>query len=64
MQTILDDFTPKDFIAILMVTGLILFKMTGHNGSFDLPVIGILGYYFARREDKPVMVEKDQLPLK
>ena len=41
---------PKDFIAFVVVVGLIAFKLTGHNGTFDVPVGVIVGYYFAKRE--------------
>ena len=45
-------FKPKDLIAIILILGLILFKMTGHNGSLDIPVAMILGYYFAKRKNR------------
>lgn len=41
----------RDWIAIIVVLGLILFKMTGHNGSLDATVAIIIGYYFGRRMD-------------
>lgn len=41
----------RDFVAILTITGLILFKLTGHNGSLDVAVAIIVGYYFARRDE-------------
>lgn len=41
---------PKDIVAILIISGLILFKLTGHNGSLDTPAALIIGYYFAKRE--------------
>jgi hypothetical protein len=42
----------RDYIAILTVLGLIMFKMTGHNGSLDLAVALIIGYYFGKRDDE------------
>ncbi len=42
-------FQPKDFLALVVIVGLIAFKITGHNGSFDVPVGIIVGYYFAKR---------------
>ena len=44
-------FKPKDVVAVLLILGLIAFKLTGHNGSLDLAVAVIVGYYFARRQD-------------
>ena len=44
-------FTPKDTIALLVICGLIIFKLTDHNGSLDVAVAVILGYYFAHRRD-------------
>lgn len=48
MQTLM----AKDVIALTVIIGLILFKLTGHNGSFDLPVALIIGYYFGHRKSK------------
>lgn len=45
------NFKPKDVIAFLLISGLILFKMTGHDGQLDVAVAVIVGYYFARRRD-------------
>lgn len=50
-------FKPKDFLAFLLIVGLILFKLTGNNGSLDVAVAVIIGYYFAKRsnsEDKGI----------
>ena len=49
---------PRDYIAILTISGIILFKLTGHNGTLDTAVAIILGYYFGRRFDEDE--EKDK----
>jgi len=41
----------RDWVALLTVTGLIVFKLTGHNGTLDTAVAIIIGYYFARRDE-------------
>lgn len=41
---------PKDLIAVLIIIGMIIFKLTGHNGTLDTTVALIIGYYFAKRE--------------
>lgn len=51
----------RDYIAGLVVCGLILFKMTGHNGSLDVAVAIIIGYYFGRRFDDE---DEKKKPLK
>lgn len=52
-------FEPKDYIALLILGGLILFKMTGHNGSLDLAASVLLGYYFGRRNEVTIQAPKD-----
>lgn len=42
---------PRDLIAFLTICGLIAFKLTGHNGSLDVTVALIIGYYFARKDE-------------
>ena len=44
-------FTPKDTIALVVILGLIILKLTDHNGSLDVAVALILGYYFAHRRN-------------
>ena len=44
------NFKPKDLVAFLVIAGLILFKLTDHNGSFDVPAALIIGYYFSHRK--------------
>ena len=44
-------FEPKDSIALAIIGALILFKLTGHNGSLDVAVAVIIGYYFAHRKN-------------
>jgi len=44
------DLKPKDIVAFLVIAGLILFKLTDHNGSFDVPAALIIGYYFSHRK--------------
>lgn len=46
----MQNLKPKDIVALLIITALILFKLTGHNGSLDTPVALIIGYYFVKRE--------------
>ena len=46
----MDRIQPKDFIALLIVAGLIAFKLSGNNGAFDPAVAIIIGYYFAKRQ--------------
>lgn len=48
----LQQLQPKDLIAILMISSLVLFKLTGHNGSLDVAVAVIIGYYFAHRKNR------------
>ena len=40
---------PKDLIALLIIVALVIFKLTGHNGSLDLAVAIIIGFYFGTR---------------
>ncbi len=47
----MDKLKPKDIVALLVIIGLILFKLTGHNGSLDTVVALIVGYYFVKREN-------------
>lgn len=42
---------PRDYVALITILGLIAFKLTGHNGSLDVAVAIIIGYYFARRNE-------------
>ena len=44
-------FKPKDIIAVIVIAGLIVFKLTGHDGSLDIGVAIIIGYYFAKRSN-------------
>ena len=46
----MQNFKPKDVVAIILIIGLIVFKLTGHNGSLDLAVAVVVGYYFAHRK--------------
>lgn len=39
----------KDLIALFTIAGLIVFKLTGNNGSLDLAVASIVGFYFGSR---------------
>lgn len=41
----------RDWVALLTIAGLIVFKLTGHNGTLDTAVAIIIGYYFARRDE-------------
>lgn len=40
---------PKDVIALAVIIALVLFKLTGHNGSLDPALALIVGYYFGHR---------------
>lgn len=40
---------PKDIVALSVISVLFVFKMTGHNGSLDVPLGIIIGYYFGHR---------------
>lgn len=53
------NFKPKDYVAILIILAMALFKMTGHNGTLDVVVAIIVGYYFAKREETPLVVGKN-----
>lgn len=46
----MQNFKPKDIVAFLIIIGLVIFKLTGHNGSLDVAVAVIVGYYFAHRK--------------
>ncbi len=50
----MSNFKPKDVVAIFVILALLIFKLTGHNGSLDVAVAIIIGYYFARRKDNDV----------
>ena len=51
MKETSDTLQPKDIVALVIILGLIIFKLTGHNGTFDVPVGVIVGYYFAKRKN-------------
>ena len=55
------DITSKDVVAFLVIVALVIFKLTGHNGSLDAAAALIIGYYFARREDTQVTIPKEML---
>lgn len=57
------EFHPKDAIALLVVGGVILFKMTGHDGVLDPALALIVGYYFAKRTEHRVVVTESKLPV-
>lgn len=44
-------FKPKDFIAALTLVLFTVLKIRGMDGSVDVAVALILGYYFAHRKD-------------
>ena len=44
---------PKDIVALALIVALIIFKVTGHNGSLDLAIALIVGYYFGARNGEP-----------
>lgn len=50
-KEMLERLKARDLIALVALIGLITFKMTGHNGSLDIPMALIIGYYFGRRND-------------
>lgn len=53
------DFRAKDLIAILIIGAMVAFKMTGHNGTLDVVIAIIVGYYFAKRDENPLVVDKN-----
>lgn len=52
-------FEPKDYIAILVIVLFGIFKLTGNNGTLDPVIMLTIGYYFARRSDRPVVIKKE-----
>lgn len=55
----LKDFRAKDFIALVVILAMVVFKLSGHNGTLDTVVAIIIGYYFAKREETPLVVDKN-----
>jgi hypothetical protein len=49
MSKLAESFTSTDFIGFLIILAMVLFKITGHNGSLDTAVAIIVGYYFGKR---------------
>lgn len=47
---------PKDIVAFAVIIAVVIFKVTGHNGSLDVALAIIIGYYFARREDTQISI--------
>lgn len=43
---------PKDLVAITTIVGILIYKVTGHNGGVDALLALVVGYYFAHRVDK------------
>ena len=41
----------KDLIAIITIVGIVILKLTGHDGALDTAAALILGYYFVKREN-------------
>ncbi len=41
----------KDMIALTIILAMVLFKMTGHNGTLDVAAAIVVGYYFGHRKD-------------
>lgn len=50
----MNNFVARDYLAFLIIIVLLIFKLTGNNGSLDVSVAIILGYYFAKRDDKKI----------
>lgn len=50
-------FQPRDYIAVLVIVVLAAFKLTNHNGSLDIAVALIIGYYFGRRDDPTLHID-------
>lgn len=44
-------FCSKDLVALVTICALVVFKLTGHDGTLDAAVAIIIGYYFARRRE-------------
>ena len=51
--------TAKDIVAFFVIVAMVIFKLTGHNGTLDTAVAIIIGYYFARREDTQITIPKN-----
>lgn len=45
------NFKPKDIVALSIILFMGVFKLTGHNGSLDVVLAVIVGYYFGHRSD-------------
>ena len=45
------NFKPKDIIAILVIVFIGFGKFQGFNGSLDVVLALILGYYFVKRQN-------------
>lgn len=58
MFRFMNNFKPRDFFALSSLVAVVIFKLTGHNGTFDAVITLIVGYYFGRRDDAQVNVIK------
>ena len=47
----MNNFTPKDIVAVVSLVSILVYKALGHNGGFDAIITLIIGYYFGRRDD-------------
>ena len=45
------NFKAKDIIALVVIVGIIVLKLTDHNGALDTAAALVLGYYFVKREN-------------
>lgn len=47
-----DNFKPKDALAVLILSSIVILKLRGINGGLDTAGALILGYYFGHRTTK------------
>lgn len=47
----METFKPRDFIALLVLLAVMIYKITGHNGGLDAILTLIIGYYFGKRDE-------------
>lgn len=46
-----NSWTPRDFIAILVIIVLAILLLAGHNGQVSLMMVMVITYYFVRRTE-------------
>lgn len=58
---IIEDVRPRDIVAIIALSGMIILRLAGKNGALDPIVSLIIGYYFAKKEEHPIVVRHESL---